>query len=106
MPYIKQNQRKELIKIIDKLSQEISRTEYGKINFVISKFIHNILEKNDEEIRYNDINNIIGVLECVKQEFYRKIASPYEDDKKEENGSVSYLDYEDSETVLPDECMD
>jgi len=30
----------------------------------------------------------MGVLECIKQEFYRRAVAPYEDKKKEENGDV------------------
>jgi hypothetical protein len=37
---------------------------------------------------YKHINEIIGVLECAKQEFYRRVAAPYEDTKIQENGDV------------------
>ena len=37
---------------------------------------------------YHAYNEIIGVLECVKQEFYRRMVAPYEDKKCEENGDV------------------
>jgi hypothetical protein len=30
----------------------------------------------------------MGVLECVKQEYYRRVASLYEDQAKERNGDV------------------
>jgi len=30
----------------------------------------------------------MGVLECVKQEFYRRRAVPYEEEKIEENGDI------------------
>ena len=30
----------------------------------------------------------MGVLECCKLEFYRRVAAPYEDIKIEENGDV------------------
>jgi len=30
----------------------------------------------------------VGVLECAKMELYRRVAAPYEDKKKEENGDV------------------
>lgn len=30
----------------------------------------------------------MGVLECVKQEYYRRVAIPYEDQAKERNGDV------------------
>jgi len=37
---------------------------------------------------YADYNEVIGVLECVKQELYRKVISKYEDKKEKENGTV------------------
>jgi len=39
-------------------------------------------------IRYANINEVIGVLECAKLELYRRIAVPYEDVKKEQSGDV------------------
>jgi hypothetical protein len=37
---------------------------------------------------YTEYNALVGVLECVKQEFYRRAVSSYEDKKKEGNGDV------------------
>jgi hypothetical protein len=37
---------------------------------------------------YSIINDIVGVLECAKMEFYRRVAVPYEDKKRTENGDV------------------
>jgi len=37
---------------------------------------------------YADYNEVMGVLECVKQELYRRLIVPYENKKKEENGDV------------------
>lgn len=47
----------------------------------IITIVHNSVSR----LNYSDI---VGVLSCVEQEFYRRIASPYEDLKKEENGDV------------------
>jgi hypothetical protein len=43
-----------------------------------------------DELSYSKINEVIGVLECAKQELYRRVASPYEDSKKEANGDVFF----------------
>ena len=43
-----------------------------------------ILGKN-----YSNLNEMIGALECCKQEYYRAIVGPYEDMKIDENGDVS-----------------
>jgi hypothetical protein len=37
---------------------------------------------------YRRINEVMGALECAKQEFYRRVAVPYEDKKIKENGDV------------------
>lgn len=60
------------------------------LNYLVTKIIHNYL--GGKGIRYRYINEVVGVLECVKQELYRVIASVYESKKKLENGSVSDLD--------------
>jgi len=38
--------------------------------------------------KYKRYNKAMGVLECIKQEFYRRVISKYEDQKIEENGDV------------------
>ena len=37
---------------------------------------------------YRDFNEVIGVLECVKQELYRRMIAPYEDQAMARNGDV------------------
>lgn len=37
---------------------------------------------------YQAINDVLGAFEGAKQEFYRRFAAPYEDDKIMENGDV------------------
>lgn len=56
----------------------------GQLNYAITLLCKEYLAS----IGYNSINEVIGVLECVKQEFYRRVAVPYEDEKIEENGDV------------------
>lgn len=38
--------------------------------------------------RYQQINDVVGVLECAKMEFYRRAAAPYEDSKIIIHGDV------------------
>jgi len=49
--------------------------------------IHNYIK--DKGLRYNTLNDAIGIVECVKQELYRMIVSPYEDIKIKENGEIN-----------------
>lgn len=84
MPYIKQTERTA----IDKAVAEIVKVIYspGTLNYAITKIL---LAYTDVEQRsYITYNEIIGVLECAKQEFYRREIVPYEDEKKKENGDV------------------
>jgi predicted DNA-binding protein with PD1-like motif len=58
----------------------------GDLNFILTSIIHTYLKKKG--IKYANINEVIGMLECCKLELYRKIAAPYEDIKIQENGDV------------------
>ena len=58
----------------------------GHINYVVSLLLHHVY---GEELRYADHNEIIGVLECIKQEFYRRQTIPYEDGKIRQQGDLT-----------------
>ncbi len=93
MPYIKQEDRNKFDGLIyDLLMKPVSFDSPGELNYVISRIIHLYLERKTQGINYAKLNEVIGVLECAKQELYRQIAVPYEDKKKQENGPVSNLD--------------
>lgn len=82
MPYINKRGRKEL-----DLDLQVNPRTPGTLNYCITKLLNAYLN-NCGPITYTAINDVIGVLECAKQEFYRRIAIPYEDKKKIENGDV------------------
>lgn len=58
----------------------------GKLNFQITVTIRNYIQGNG--LSYRTINDVLGALEGAKQEFYRRIAAPYEDKKIVANGDV------------------
>ena len=58
----------------------------GELNFAITILIDNYL--SNLGLRYTTINDCIGVLECAKLELYRRLAAPYEEIKKAQNGDV------------------
>jgi len=95
MPYIKQELRDTVDEDIKVLSDEISchcndDEIEGILNYIITSLLDSVM-KNDYENkkwRYKYINRVIGVLECVKLEFYRRLAAPYEDKAKEKNGDI------------------
>jgi hypothetical protein len=94
MPYINEKTRKELDDCIENMveclthgnnvTNEEFTTILGEINYSFSR----ILAKSMGDISYSKIAMITGVLENIKQEFYRRIASPYEDKKIVENGDI------------------
>ena len=90
MPYIKQTQRAELDEAIDNLSNILDGTDPGEINYVFTKLLLGAIgfRGGERNIHYSNINMIVGVLECAKLEFYRRLAVPFEDKKIEENGDV------------------
>jgi len=88
MPYIKKENREFLDDAIGHLANDIESLSLkggrdGNLNYAITRLIDRLYYK-----RYSEINEAVGVLECVKQEYYRKVASKYEDMKCVENGEV------------------
>ena len=57
----------------------------GLLNYSISYLMNHIVK---DELNYATLNELVGVLECAKLELYRRVASPYEDEKKDSNGDV------------------
>jgi len=105
MPYIEQKDRKlydkEISDLIDKLvryfgdaPEKIQHERAGHLNYIITTFLTSFFKRLHKkiylagELRYSDYNEIIGVLECCKLEFYRRKAAPYEDKKIISNGDV------------------
>lgn len=102
MPYIKEDRRNDLDNCIDTMikciknnmpksnSQDraISNEQLldvcGDINYCFSRILGSIMGN----VTYPKIAIITGVLENIKQEFYRRIASSYEDLKIKQNGDI------------------
>lgn len=79
MPYISEDRRDEI---------DIPTNEYkgpGELNYTITKLV---TEYVPDDVSYSDFNEVMGVLESVKQELYRRQVAPYEDTKIEQNGDV------------------
>lgn len=79
MPYIMQHLRREM----DKYNQPPLTS--GQLNYKITQLCTEFLGTQPS---YDSINEIVGILECAKLEFYRRVAAPYEDKKIQENGDV------------------
>lgn len=80
MPYISPEDRSKI------LAHDTSISTPGELNYFISTLLNWYI--NQKGKNYTTINEVIGVLECAKLELYRRVASPYEDIKIQENGDV------------------
>ena len=87
MPYVIEETQKMIDEILDQMENSnytsIWNWTAGEVNCFITKLL---LRKNPE--RYAHFNEIIGILECCKLEFYRRAVAAYEDEKIEQNGDV------------------
>lgn len=92
MPYITDNYRRELDTEIDAFIKKINeihaknpaQTRDGLLNYSFTRILNFVYPKT----KYHDLNELIGMLECLKLEYYRKRVGPYEDLKETENGPV------------------
>ena len=87
MPYIKKEDRGKYDKVLGELigilkSLPVERID-GELNYVITRIL-----KESYPLRYFNLNRAMGVLECAKLEFYRRVAAPYEDIKIKKSGDV------------------
>jgi hypothetical protein len=82
MPYIPMPDRSRIM-----LGDDVPKTP-GELNYLITELIKMYIGYIDKSPNYADMNEVIGVLECCKLEFYRRIVADYEDEKIEINGDV------------------
>lgn len=80
MPYITQEAR------VDLLNDGLDLEEPGELNFLITTTVLRYIK--NRKASYAAFNDVLGVLEAVKHELYRRMIAPYEDRKLAENGDV------------------
>lgn len=90
MPYIKQESRIPLDPFIASLVALLQNTvggpiAYGDLNYVITRLCVLLLGDN---YHYVDLQNMMGCLNCMRDEFDRRLVAPYERKKCKENGDV------------------
>lgn len=79
MPYIESNRRVQL----DGFE---TPQNPGELNYMLTLLCIKYFKEHGG--RYQHINDIVGALQCCQLEFYRRVALPYEDNKKWINGDV------------------
>lgn len=84
MPYIPQEDRARIA--AESLSGILEPQTPGELNYLVTVLCTNYLDVFGRS--YTNFNAVVGALECVKLELYRRRIAPYEDNKIEENGDV------------------
>lgn len=80
MPYIDQDARK----LLDDHGRVPLKP--GELNYKLSQIVRSYIAMRGKS--YTIYNDVIGVLECLKLELYRRQIGQYEDAKMSENGDV------------------
>jgi hypothetical protein len=87
MPYIKKDQRpgieEKLLPLINYVRSLSVEEQDGAINYSVTRILKSVYPR-----RYFHYNRALGVLSAIKEEFYRRVIAPYEDEKIKENGDV------------------
>lgn len=90
MPYISRP-RKHGLREQQLAYGEATAEDPGELNYLIHGVVFEYLATQvaiNGGVSYRDCGDVLGALEAVKQEFYRRVVAPYEDQKIEENGDV------------------
>jgi hypothetical protein len=83
MPYIKKEDRPKF----ESAEEAMGKIEtVGELNYFITRTCLNYIRNNG--FNYQKINDILGVLNAVGHELYRRSFSYYENYKRMENGDV------------------
>jgi hypothetical protein len=87
MPYIKKEDREQFNVEVTALARKLYMAAYkpGDLNYCISSIVWSLFDASPS---YTKANELIGVLECVKQEFIRRRLNAYEDEKIAQNGDL------------------
>jgi len=83
MPYITKVRRKLL------LSKKDQANTPGDLNFLITTEVLKYIQ--NKGTCYTTFNDVLGVLEAINQELYRRLIVPYEKSKILANGDVYFL---------------
>lgn len=96
MPYINQDDRARLDSAIDELGARVcgivgdghhdEKAVAGTLNYVVTRTVLHVVKHFG--VRYWVIAAVSGMLRNVSDEFYRRIAAPYEDRQILKNGDV------------------
>lgn len=88
MPYIDLEDRRHYEDAINLIVSRLAQRNFavGDINYAITMILKKVIRHKGRS--YADYNAVIGVLECIKQEFYRRDVAEYEEEKIALNGDL------------------
>lgn len=101
MPYIKKDQRKKIDPLLEELATALGslvladpNSLAGLLNYSFSR-VMSLVVQNTGGWRYHRIASVTGMLKNVSDEFYRRVAVPYEQDQIAKNGDIEeYYNYD------------
>ncbi len=103
MPYIPVEQRKACDGLIDELAGQIVRLAEesgsdgafaGLLNYACTRLALQIVRRRFGSMRYWLIAMLTGVFKNIADEFYRRLAAPYEERQMAKSGDVElYAEY-------------
>jgi Domain of unknown function (DUF6899) len=104
MPYIAPQHRQTLDPLIDRLAQQIVHESQlldydgafaGLLNYACTRLALKVVRQQFGAMRYWIIALLTGTFKNIADEFYRRIAVPYESRQREKNGDVDlYQEYD------------
>lgn len=81
MPYIPENERQAI-------AEGCTPITAGQLNYAIHLLIDDYIIKNG--LNYQTCNDVMGALQGVQQEFYRRKVADYENEKIILNGDIDF----------------
>jgi len=82
MPYIKQENRKDMNEIVELMANKPIRAD-GDLNYILYRFCRENIKPS-----YNNYKNFCGELRQCATEIERRILAPHEDSMIQKNGDV------------------
>lgn len=101
MPYIAPELRQELDPLIDAIAHRLAAQAQGAgydgaftglLNYTCTRLALAVVQRRFGGLRYWLIAALTGVFHNVAQEFYRRVAVPYEDRQMTQSGDVDLFE--------------
>lgn len=90
MPYIPKDDREDYNNLISRVAALLcdvpADKRKGHANYIVTQILRKAWSGDKES--YSNYNDILGVLEAAKLEFYRRFVAPYEDKAIDKNGDL------------------